>query len=296
MTYTHKAAPEPQAILRAWIPFKEAVGVTSVRTEEDYTQARTTIEVLLDEVGDNESHPLADVLDYLADQVAAYEAEHYHIPEAEPRAVLRFLMDQHGLKQEDLADCVPQSRISDILSGRRGISIAIAQKLARRFHVRADLFLAAADEVVVMKLPPPGDEEGAPVFGVAVVALNQRYRLAGEIKEWIRSALPLEAANALAHEEGQHRGLPVILWAEEGGSEVLARFKVAVYTADSRSGVRPVRRYRVVAYSRSHASKLVVDYLDQERFPWRVLDVTDAGRAPARAVSRIERMEPLDDL
>jgi HTH-type transcriptional regulator/antitoxin HigA len=141
MAHAHKAVPEPQAILRAWMPFKEVVGVTSVRTEEDYAQARATIEVLLDEIGDNENHPLADVLDYLANQVAAYEDEHFPIPEAEPKEVLRFLMDQHGLKQEDLADCAPQSRISDILSGRRGISKEIAKKLARRFNVSAALFL-----------------------------------------------------------------------------------------------------------------------------------------------------------
>jgi len=141
MTHAHKAVPEPQAILRAWTPFKEVVGVTSVRTKEDHAQACATIEVLLDEIGDNENHPLADVLDYLADQVAAYEDEHHPIPESEPKAVLRFLMDQHNLKQEDLADCAPQSRISDILGGRRGISKEIAKKLARRFNVSAALFL-----------------------------------------------------------------------------------------------------------------------------------------------------------
>jgi HTH-type transcriptional regulator/antitoxin HigA len=141
MAHAHKAVPEPQAILRAWIPFKEVVGVTSVRTEEDYAQARATIEVLLDEIGDNEKHALADVLDYLADQVAAYEEEHFPIPEAEPKEVLRFLMDQHGLKQEDLGDCAPQNRISDILGGRRAISKEVAKKLGRRFNVSAALFL-----------------------------------------------------------------------------------------------------------------------------------------------------------
>ena len=35
--------------------------------------------------------------------------------------VLRFLMEQHNLKQEDLGECAPQSRISDILSGNRSI-------------------------------------------------------------------------------------------------------------------------------------------------------------------------------
>jgi HTH-type transcriptional regulator/antitoxin HigA len=141
MRHVLKVVPEPQAILRAWLPFKKLLGVTSVRTEEDYAQARATIDALLDEVRDNESHPLADVLDYLADQVKAYEDENVQIPEAKPSEVLRFLMEQHGLKQEDLGDCAPQSRISDILSGKRSISKEIAKRLAHRFHVRADVFL-----------------------------------------------------------------------------------------------------------------------------------------------------------
>ena len=141
MTLPNTNIPQPQAILRAWMPFKEAVGVTRVRSEADYAQICTTVQALLDEIGDDEAHPLADVLDYLSDQMQAYEDEHYPIPDAEPREVLRFLMDQHGLKQENLADCAPQSRISDILNGKRSVSKEIAKKLARRFNVGADLFL-----------------------------------------------------------------------------------------------------------------------------------------------------------
>jgi HTH-type transcriptional regulator/antitoxin HigA len=141
MTYTFKAPPEPQAILQAWMPFKQAIGVTAVHNAADYAQARATIDRLLDEVGENENHPLAEVLDYLADQVKAYEDENFPIPEASPKEVLRFLMEQHNLKQEDLADCAPQSRISDILSGKRTVSKEIAKRLAHRFRVRADVFL-----------------------------------------------------------------------------------------------------------------------------------------------------------
>ena len=141
MTQRHDGMPEAQAILRAWEPFKKVVGVTAVRTEEDYARARAVIDVLLEAVGEDETRPLADVLDYLADQVAAYEDEHVVIPEAEPKEVLRFLMDQHALKQDDLADCAPQGRISDILNGRRAISKDIARKLAHRFHVSPAVFL-----------------------------------------------------------------------------------------------------------------------------------------------------------
>ena len=133
--------PEVSAILRAWLPFKQLIGVTSVRTKADYRQARATLEALLDEVGDDESHPLAEVLDYLADKVHAYEEERVAIPMAPPQDVLCLLMEQHGLKQIDLADCAPQGRISDILSGRRAISKELARRLAQRFGVRADVFI-----------------------------------------------------------------------------------------------------------------------------------------------------------
>jgi HTH-type transcriptional regulator/antitoxin HigA len=136
-----KAVPEPQAILRAWMPFKKLVGVTSVHSAKDYAQASATIAALLDEVGDNENHPLAEVLDYLADQMKAYEDQNFQIPQAQPSEVLRFLMTQHDLKQDDLADCAPQNRISDMLSGKRAISKEIAKRLAQRFNVRADVFL-----------------------------------------------------------------------------------------------------------------------------------------------------------
>jgi len=136
-----RTVPEPKAILKAWMPFKELVGVTGVHNEEDYQQAIATIEVLLDEVRDDEDHPLADVLDFLADQIKAYEDENIVIPEAEPKEVLRFLMEQHGLKQDDLGDCAPQGRVSDILNGKRSISKDLAKRFAQRFHVRADVFL-----------------------------------------------------------------------------------------------------------------------------------------------------------
>ena len=140
MAYAVKT-PEPQAISQAWEALRNVVGVTSVQDERDYEQALAVVNILLEEIGDNKEHPLADLLGYLVEQVEAYENEHYPTPDAKPADVLRFLMEQHGLKQEDLADCAPQSRISDILNGRRPVSKEIAKKLAKRFHVHADLFL-----------------------------------------------------------------------------------------------------------------------------------------------------------
>lgn len=133
--------PQPQATLQAWLPFRELIGVTTIRNEADYQRISLMVNALLGEMGEDEAHPLTDVLGFLSDQMEAYEDCHYPIPNAEPSELLRFLMDQHGLKQDDLADCAPQSRISEILGGKRPVSKEIAKRLAQRFHVSAELFL-----------------------------------------------------------------------------------------------------------------------------------------------------------
>jgi HTH-type transcriptional regulator / antitoxin HigA len=117
---------------------------TDVRTVQDHNRATAVMHQLLDEVGEDESHPLAGVLDYLANQVEALEAEHISIPDATPHDVLRLLMEQQGLSQSDLADCAPQSRISEILNGRREISKGLAKVLAKRFGVGVGFLSADA--------------------------------------------------------------------------------------------------------------------------------------------------------
>ena len=128
-------------LLKAWAPFREVLGFSTVRTAREFKRASAVMDHLLDEIGEDEDHPLAGVLDYLSTQVEAYEAEHVAIPEAPPRDVLRFLMEQHRLSQSDLAECAPQSRISEILSGRREISKDLAKALAKRFGVGVGVFV-----------------------------------------------------------------------------------------------------------------------------------------------------------
>jgi plasmid maintenance system antidote protein VapI len=57
-----------------------------------------------------------------------------------PRELLAVLLEEHKLKQADLADIVPQSNLSAILAGRRPIGAALAIRLGQRFQVRPDLF------------------------------------------------------------------------------------------------------------------------------------------------------------
>ena len=63
------------------------------------------------------------------------------MPAGSPRDALAFLMLQHGLKQADLSSLARQGAVSEILSGKRGISKRLAVRLAAHFAVSPAVFI-----------------------------------------------------------------------------------------------------------------------------------------------------------
>jgi HTH-type transcriptional regulator/antitoxin HigA len=52
----------------------------TIRNEREYKAAVKQLNELLDEIGDNEKHPLYSLLDTLGTIIHVYEEEHYPIP------------------------------------------------------------------------------------------------------------------------------------------------------------------------------------------------------------------------
>jgi HTH-type transcriptional regulator/antitoxin HigA len=91
-----------------------------------------------------ESDEPADIarLQAQARLIAAYEESKW--PRRPPRTadLIRHLMDQHGLTRADMAPILgTPSRVSEVLRGKKGLSMAMVQRLRARFHVSADLLL-----------------------------------------------------------------------------------------------------------------------------------------------------------
>jgi HTH-type transcriptional regulator / antitoxin HigA len=81
---------------------------------------------------------LADLLTLLIED---YEEKRYELPRAKPLDVLRFLMDQHDLKQKDLADVFgTPSIVSEVLNGKREMNKLHIGRLSKKFHVSPELF------------------------------------------------------------------------------------------------------------------------------------------------------------
>ena len=97
---------------------------------------------LLDEISDRENHPLTGLLDVIATFVRNYEERTVDVPDVKPSAVLRLLMEQHNLRQNDLAKIVgSQSIVSAILNGKREINARQARVLAKLFGVSPAVFI-----------------------------------------------------------------------------------------------------------------------------------------------------------
>ena len=137
-------AIDTAAIAPAWKAFQLSlpVKIGPITSEREFKRVVKFMNGLLDAVGDDEEHELAGLLDVVGQFVEEYESSHHTIPEAPPHEVLRFLLDQHGLKQTDLAaEIGGQSVVSSILNGHRTINARQAKALSGRFDVSVAAFL-----------------------------------------------------------------------------------------------------------------------------------------------------------
>lgn len=130
------------SVQTAWQGLNKLVPLDPITSEKDYQRRVSVMDELLDCIGANESHRLMSLLDLVTKQVEAYEAKSQTIPDATPAQVLAFLMEEHSLKQTDLAkELGGQSIVSAILNGKRELNTRQVKALAKRFKVPPAVFL-----------------------------------------------------------------------------------------------------------------------------------------------------------
>ena len=108
-----------------------------IRTElenEQYTQALHDLEHRPEPLTPEEEE-LAELLTLIIED---FEERQYNLPHASPAEVLAFLMDQHGLKIDDLSDILRAP--GDVLAGRHELTTEEIRTLSERFHVSPEMF------------------------------------------------------------------------------------------------------------------------------------------------------------
>ncbi len=113
-----------------------------LKTEDDYNKAAMR---LMEIFHATPNTPQGDELDLLSVLVKDYDDKHYQLPELDVLEVIKYKMQEMGLKSKDLEPIIgSKGHVSAILSGKREITLKMAQKLKNYFSIPADVFLHSA--------------------------------------------------------------------------------------------------------------------------------------------------------
>jgi len=130
---------EANDIIRIWPDIKTIFAVA--HSEAEYDRQVSFLDSLLEEVREDEGHPLASLIETIGSLVETYEAANLPEPEGSPAEVLKYLMEERGVRQGDLPEIGSQGVVSEILSGKRILNTRQVKALSTRFGVSPAVFI-----------------------------------------------------------------------------------------------------------------------------------------------------------
>ena len=114
--------------------------IRPIKTEEDYNTSVRRIEALW---GAKKDTPQGDELDLLVTLVESYEMKHYPIAPPDPIDAIKFRMEQMDMTKADLVQYLgSQSRVSEILNGKRKLTLGMIKSLYKGLKIPAEILLA----------------------------------------------------------------------------------------------------------------------------------------------------------
>lgn len=117
----------------------KTIEVAVILSNTDYKNALKRIHQIFNaEEGTNEFYELK----MLSTEIAEYEGKNFKIPDADPIDVIKFILEQHGLKQNDLVGILgDKTTVSKILNRKRFLTIEMIRKFCQKFHVPAECLI-----------------------------------------------------------------------------------------------------------------------------------------------------------
>jgi HTH-type transcriptional regulator / antitoxin HigA len=86
----------------------------------------------------------SDELEVLSILIKKYEQEHFPVPKPSPLEAIKFRLEQMGMSEAELSHILgARSRKSEILSGKRKLSLAMIRKLSEVLKIPAEVLIQA---------------------------------------------------------------------------------------------------------------------------------------------------------
>lgn len=114
-----------------------------IKTESEYAAILARIDKLMDATPNTAR---GDELELLSLLVHDYEDKVFPMDKPDPVAAIRFRMAQQGLQPKDLVPFLgSRSRVSEVLSGRRSLSLKMIRALAAGLGIPAEVLLGQVE-------------------------------------------------------------------------------------------------------------------------------------------------------
>ena len=113
-----------------------------IKTEEQYDEALAFIETLMD---GNRSVAETTMLEMVSILIHDYEQRVYPIHAPDPIEAIKYQMDELGVSTTEMAELVGgKGRLSELLHGKRQLSLRQVKAIATRLDIPADILLEIA--------------------------------------------------------------------------------------------------------------------------------------------------------
>ncbi len=108
--------------------------------EKEYETLLGFVDELMDFLRYHEDDDGTSLLNLIASNIEVYENRRYPAKKVSSTEMLRFLMNEHQLGQDDLPEIGSQSLVSKILNGERHLTLEHVRDLSKRFSVSPAVF------------------------------------------------------------------------------------------------------------------------------------------------------------
>jgi HTH-type transcriptional regulator/antitoxin HigA len=112
--------------------------------DKDYEYLEQILDQLIDEVRDDENHPLALAMQIIGENLEQYDNEHFPLigENVTDIEMVKYLMKVYNLAQKDLAPIFGgQANVSKFLNGERELGKNHILELKKKIKISADFFL-----------------------------------------------------------------------------------------------------------------------------------------------------------
>jgi len=111
------------------------------KNQQDYEALLANIEEAIELVENRANSPLNGLIEAMASAAQNYEKDQIDSLRGGALASLKYLIKLHGVRQAELREIGSQGVVSEILNGKRTLTLRHVRELSKKFNVSPNVFV-----------------------------------------------------------------------------------------------------------------------------------------------------------